>query len=378
MRRLIPFGRRLLAGSLVAGWVIALQAADPVPAPASSSQPAAATAASAGDAEKAWAEVLRNGTFPQPPKTWETVPPPEAEVEKFRATESARLARAAAQAAEFYTRFAQDPRVEEAKAKEYELLSVAAQLGNTNVLERLESLEAVKLNDRSLPEEDRFHIAATAANRRALAKMPQGRAAALAELEKGARSLLAQFPNRTETYEMLQMVALESEPEKAVQLAKEISASNAPAGVKEAVKPLRMVGQPLGLQFKAVDGREVDLAKMRGKVVLVDFWATWCGPCVEELPNVLSAYEKLNPKGFEIVGISFDKDKDRLLTFVKDHKMTWLQYFDGKVWENEFGKQFGIQGIPAMWLVDKKGILRDINARNKLAERVERLLAENP
>lgn len=354
-----------------------LQAAEPAPAPASTGQPAAAPA-SAADAEKAWAEVLRSGTFPQPPQAWETAPPPEAELEKFRTTESARLATAAAKAAEFYQRFAQDPRVEEAKAKEYELLSIAAQLGNTNVLERLESLEAVKLNDRSLPEEDRFHIAATAANRRALAKMSQGRAAALAELEKGARSLLAQFPNRTETYEMLQMVALESEPEKAVQIAKEISESNAPEAVKEAVKPLLMIGKPLAIRFKAVDGREIDLAKMGGKVVLVDFWATWCGPCVQELPNVLSAYEKLNPKGFEILGISFDKDKDRLLAFVKDHKMTWPQYFDGKVWENELGKQFGIQGIPAMWLVDKKGILRDINARADLAGRVEKLLAEQP
>lgn len=364
-------------GSMLAGWAMTLQAAEPAPPPASTGQPTAAPA-SAADAEKAWAEVLRSGTFPQPPQAWETAPPPEAELEKFRATESARLATAAAKAAEFYQRFAQDTRVEEAKAKEYELLSIAAQLGNTNVLERLESLEAVKLNDRSLPEEDRFHIAATAANRRALAKMSQGRAAALAELEKGARSLLAQFPNRTETYEMLQMVALESEPEKAVQIAKEISESNAPEAVKEAVKPLLMIGKPLAIRFKAVDGREIDLAKMGGKVVLVDFWATWCGPCVQELPNVLSAYEKLNPKGFEIVGISFDKDKDRLLAFVKDHKMTWPQYFDGKVWENDLGKQFGIQGIPAMWLVDKKGILRDINARAELAGRVEKLLAEQP
>ena len=71
-------------------------------------------------------------------------------------------------------------------------------------------------------------------------------------------------------------------------------------------------GMPITLKFTAVDGREVDLSKMVGKVVLVDFWATWCGPCVAELPNVLKAYEKLHDKGFEIVGISFDEDKAKL------------------------------------------------------------------
>jgi alkyl hydroperoxide reductase subunit AhpC len=97
---------------------------------------------------------------------------------------------------------------------------------------------------------------------------------------------------------------------------------------------------------------------------------------VAELPKVLAAYERLNPKGFEILGISFDSDKQKLLSFVKDKKMTWPQYFDGKQWENELGKQFGIQSIPAMWLVDKKGILRDLNGRDDLASKVEKLLAE--
>ena len=110
--------------------------------------------------------------------------------------------------------------------------------------------------------------------------------------------------------------------------------------------------------------------------VLVDFWATWCGPCVKELPNVMAAYEKLHGKGLEIVGISFDQNKDKLTQFVEKEKMPWPQYFDGKGWGNKFGKEYGINSIPAMWLVDKKGNLNDMNAREGLVAKVEKLLAE--
>ncbi len=135
-------------------------------------------------------------------------------------------------------------------------------------------------------------------------------------------------------------------------------------------------GKPLDLKFTAVDGREVDVSKLQGKVVLIDFWATWCGPCVAELPNVLKAYKELHPKGFEIVGISLDSDKAKLEAFVKKEGMEWPQYYDGKGWQNEISTKYGIHSIPAMWLVNKKGMVVSTNARGDLAETVAKLLAE--
>lgn len=133
---------------------------------------------------------------------------------------------------------------------------------------------------------------------------------------------------------------------------------------------------PLDLKFTSVDGKEIDFTKMRGKVILLDFWATWCPPCRGEVPNVVAAYNKFHDKGFEVVGISLDKDKSALLAFTQANGMVWPQYFDGQGWRNSISSSFGIHSIPAMWLIDKQGKVATENGRDDLAGQVEKLLAQ--
>lgn len=116
---------------------------------------------------------------------------------------------------------------------------------------------------------------------------------------------------------------------------------------------------PVDLKFTAADGREVDFQKLRGKVVLLEFWATWCDPCVKEMPAVKAVYEKYHAKGFEIVGISLDhaNSQEKLLRFVKKNAMPWPQHYDGKGWQNRYALEYGITGVPSMLLFGKDGRL---------------------
>ncbi len=136
----------------------------------------------------------------------------------------------------------------------------------------------------------------------------------------------------------------------------------------------------IGQKFRELEEADVNGAMHklseyagRGKWVLVDFWASWCGPCKAEMPNVTAAYKKYHSKGFEIVGVSFDRDKDRWVKAIKDWDMPWIHLSDLKYWNNAAREVYGVDAIPDNILIDPEG---NIVARGLRGQDLEKRLAQ--
>ncbi len=134
------------------------------------------------------------------------------------------------------------------------------------------------------------------------------------------------------------------------------------------------VGQPApDFTQNDVSGNPVSLSSLRGKYLLVDFWASWCGPCRQENPNIVKAYETYKDKGFDILGVSLDQGQEEWVKAIADDKLAWKQVSDLKYWNNEVAMLYGIRSIPASFLLDKEG---KIIAKNLRGEELEAKLKE--
>lgn len=144
------------------------------------------------------------------------------------------------------------------------------------------------------------------------------------------------------------------------EMLKQLEQFRAMQALRESMRAARDALKP-GAEFPDfsvtdLNGKPLSLSQFKGKVVLVDFWATWCPPCVAEMPRIIATYQKYHDKGFEVIGISLDRDKAELLKYIEKNKIAWPQHFDGgKAPGESLAEKYGAEAIPTTFLIGADG-----------------------
>src|SRR5260221_342289 len=281
-----------------------------------------------GDPAIAWAEVEKVHQALRPPDRWRTSEPKPEEVARFQKQVRELSVSFANKALEFIARFPTNENVDDARITVVHALNHAVAAGDAAAEKQIKEFVATVLSDKTIQENDRVGVLLFSGNEAFSKKVgmrlfTEGMMKLTPEFEAteldSLRLALKQFPTNSMIYTMVVALAQRSEGDRQKELVNEvINAPGAPPGAKTLAKHILKgtkpydEGKPLDICFTALDGREVDLAKLKGKVVLVEFWSTSCGPCVAEMPSVKAAYQKFHDRGFEVVGINLD-DKESVL-----------------------------------------------------------------
>ena len=329
-------------------------------------------------ASEAWA-ALANFALPKPPMAWATNPPTQDDLAKFDDEQAAQAGVLADRARDFYARFPDNTNVSRARVTEVQALQLAVHYGATNRLADLIACEAAIVADTNAPVELRYQLRLDQIGRELPAESAKGVDAKTA-LEKAGRELVKDFPNGSAGYNILMDLATDADLLKMHELAMLMANSGGPPELTDLGKGLQRridaVGKPLAIEFTTADGRMVNLTTLSNKVVLVDFWATWCPECVTMTPEIKKLYNQFHARGFDVAGINFDDDTNKARQFIRNQDLTWPQYFGGRGPGNKFGREYSISALPVMWLVDRKGIVRDIHGTTALEAKVAKLMAE--